>query len=269
MTTLAIDLDGTLLHPDNRISEGNRRALLALPPETDIVICSARPLRAILSLTDSAGLLPVLRAIGACNGAVIYDCRTQSVLSRATLSPAVLTALQNLLTTGWHAFGEDALLCPPGEISEYTIHEAELFGLPIQTLAADDIFSRTDIIKITLCGEAEALRQRAENLRPQLPAKVSAFFTDQHYFELVPASVSKGSTLQILAERGILRPGTIMAIGDQENDLSLFAASDLRVAMGNAVPALKQAAGYITADCREDGVAAALHHYRAAFRNDT
>ncbi|EBV1760600.1 HAD family phosphatase, partial [Salmonella enterica subsp. enterica serovar Newport] len=108
-----------------------------------------------------------------------------------------------------------------------------------------------------------------ENLRPQLPAKVSAFFTDQHYFELVPASVSKGSTLQILAERGILRPGTIMAIGDQENDLSLFAASDLRVAMGNALPALKQAAGYITADCREDGVAAALHHYRAAFRNDT
>ncbi|EMD6373332.1 HAD family phosphatase [Morganella morganii] len=268
MTTLAIDLDGTLLHPDNRISEGNRRALLALPPETDIVICSARPLRAILSLMNGAGLLPVIRAIGACNGAVIYDCRTQSVLSRATLSPAVLSALQNLLTTGWHAFGEDALLCPPGEISEYTIHEAELFGLPIQTLAADDIF-RTDIIKITLCGEAEALRQRAEILRPQLPAKVSAFFTDQHYFELVPASVSKGSTLQILAERGILRPGTIMAIGDQENDLSLFAAADLRVAMGNAVPALKQAAGYITADCREDGVAAALHHYRAAFRNDT
>lgn len=103
MTTLAIDLDGTLLHPDNRISEGNRRALLALQPETDIVICSARPLRAILSLTDSAGLLPVIRAIGACNGAVIYDCRTQSVLSRATLSPAMLSALQNLLTTGWHA----------------------------------------------------------------------------------------------------------------------------------------------------------------------
>lgn len=115
MTTLAIDLDGTLLHPDNRISEGNRRALLALPPETDIVICSARPLRAILSLTDSAGLLPVIRAIGACNGAVIYDCRTQSVLSRATLSPVMLSALQNLLTTGWHAFGEDALLCPPGK----------------------------------------------------------------------------------------------------------------------------------------------------------
>ena len=254
MTTLAIDLDGTLLHPDNRISEGNSRALLALPPETDIVICSARPLRAILSLMNGAGLLPVIRAIGACNGAVIYDCRTQSVLSRTTLSPAVLSALQHLLTTGWHAFGEDALLCPPGEISEYTIHEAELFGLPIQMLAADDILSRTDIIKITLCGEAETLLCRADALRPQLPADISAF---------------KGNILHILAARGILQPGTIMAIGDQENDLSLFAAADLRVAMGNAVPALKQAAGYITADCREDGVAAALHHYRAAFRNDT
>lgn len=267
MTTLAIDLDGTLLHPDNIISEANRRALLALPQETDIVICSARPLRAILSLMSSAGLLPALRAIGACNGAVIYDCRTQSVLSRTTLSPAVLSPLQNLLSAGWHAFGEDALLCPSGEISEYTIHEAELFRLPIQTLTADAILSRTDIIKITLCGEAEALRQRAEPLRPQLPADIRAFFTDQHYFELVPASVSKGNILHTLTAHGILRPGTIMAVGDQENDLSLFAAADIRVAMGNAVPALKQAAGYITADCREDGVAAALHHYMAAFRN--
>ncbi|RUT66573.1 hypothetical protein CKG00_09375 [Morganella morganii] len=267
MTTLAIDLDGTLLHPDNMISEANRRALLALPPETDIVICSARPLRAILSLMNSAGLLPVLQAIGACNGAVIYDCCTQAVLSRTTLSQAVLSALQSLLTTGWHAFGEDALFCPPGEISEYTIHEAELFSLPIQTLAADEILRRTDIIKITLCGKADILHHRAEILRPQLPADISAFFTDQHYFELVPASVSKGSTLHILAERGILRPRTIMAIGDQENDLSLFAAADIRVAMGNAVPALKQAAGYITADCRKDGVAAALQHYMTAFRN--
>ncbi|HAE78367.1 HAD family phosphatase [Morganella morganii] len=266
MTTLAIDLDGTLLHPENMISEANRRALLALPPETDIVICSARPLRAILSLMNSAGLLPVLRAIGACNGAVIYDCLTQSVLSRTSLSPAMLSPLRNVLTTGWHAFSEDALLCPPGEISEYTIHESELFGMPIQTLAADDILSRADIIKITLCGEAETLLCRADTLRPQLPADISAFFTDQHYFELVPASVSKGNILHILAARGILRPGTIMAIGDQENDLSLFAAADIRVAMGNAVPALKQAAGYITAECREDGVAAALQHYRAAFR---
>lgn len=269
MTTLAIDLDGTLLHPDNIISEANRRALLALPPETDIVICSARPLRAILSLTDSAGLLPVLRAIGACNGAVIYDCRTQAVLSRTTLPPVVLSPLRSLLTTGWHAFGEDTLLCPPGEISEYTVHESELFGLPIQIFTADDILSRTDIIKITLCGDAEALRRRAEILRPQLPAEVSAFFTDHHYFELVPASVSKGNILHTLAERDILRPGTIMAIGDQENDLSLFAAADIRVAMGNAVTALKQSAGYITADCRDDGVAAALHHYTAAFRNGT
>ena len=144
-----------------------------------------------------------------------------------------------------------------GEISEYTIHEAELFGLPIQTLAADDIFSRTDIIKITLCGEAEALRQRAENLRPQLPAKVSAFFTDQHYFEMVPASVSKGSTLQILTERGILRPGTIMAIGDQENDLFICRSGSAR-GNGQCRTGAEAGRGYITADC---GRMALLPHF--------
>ncbi|WP_413492363.1 Cof-type HAD-IIB family hydrolase [Morganella psychrotolerans] len=274
MTTLAIDLDGTLLHPDNYISEANRQALLALPAETNIVICSARPLQPILSLLDDAGLRTVIRAVGAFNGAVIYDYRTHSVLSKTTLCPVVLSRLQPVLhadlnsaSCGWHAFTTDALLCLPGERSEHTTHEAALFNLPVNTVTADELFSRTDILKITLCGDAEELALQVQTLRPELPSALRTFFTDQHYFELVPLSVSKGAAVHELTEKGIIPPGTVIAIGDQENDLSLFEAADIRVAMGNAVPALKQHADFITGTCRDNGVAAALRHFISAFRN--
>ena len=271
MTTLAIDLDGTLLHPDNYISAANRQALLALPAETNIVICSARPLQPILSLLDDAGLRTIIRAVGAFNGAVIYDCRTHSVLSKTTLCPAVLSQLQPVLQStprGWHAFTTDALLCLPGERAGYTIHEAALFNLPVNTVTADELFSRTDILKITLCGDAEELALRVQTLRPELPSALRTFFTDQHYFELVPLSVSKGAVVHELTAKGIIRHATVMAVGDQENDLSLFEVADIRVAMGNAVPALKQHADFITGTCRDDGVAAALRHFISAFRND-
>lgn len=270
MTTLAIDLDGTLLHPDNYISEANRQALLALPAETNIVICSARPLQPILSLLDNAGLCTVIRAVGAFNGAVIYDCHTHSVLSKTTLCPAVLSQLQPVLQSaphGWHAFTTDALLCLPGERSGYTTHEAALFNLPVNTVTADELFSRTDILKITLCGDTEELALQVQILRPELPSALRTFFTDQHYFELVPLSVSKGAAVHELTAKGIILPGAVIAIGDQENDLSLFDAADIRVAMGNAVPTLKQHADFITGTCRDNGVAAALRHFISAFRN--
>lgn len=270
MTTLAIDLDGTLLHPDNYISAANRQALLALPAENDIVICSARPLQPILSLLDDAGLRAVIRAVGAFNGAVIYDCRTHSELSKTTLSAGVLSQLQPVLQSlpcGWHAFTTDALLCLPGECSACTTHEAALFGLPVNTVTADELFRRADILKITLCGDAQDLALRVQTLRPRLPSALRTFFTDQHYFELVPESVSKGAVLHELTAKGIIPPGSVMAVGDQENDLSLFDAADIRVAMGNAVPALKQHADFITGTCRDDGVATALRHFISAFRN--
>ncbi|MOA65995.1 Sugar phosphatase YidA [compost metagenome] len=45
-----------------------------------------------------------------------------------------------------------------------------------------------------------------------------------------------------------------IAIGDSWNDHEMLEAAGLGVAMGNAIPALKEIAGYITASNNEDGV---------------
>lgn len=64
---------------------------------------------------------------------------------------------------------------------------------------------------------------------------------------ILPRGVTKGSGLAVaLAGLGATSDETV-AIGDAENDYALLAACAHRVAVANAVPALKEAADFVTA----------------------
>ena len=54
------------------------------------------------------------------------------------------------------------------------------------------------------------------------------------------------------------------AFGDSENDLSMADAVDTFVAMGNAMPSVRERAAYVTARPEDDGVAAGLVHFGLA-----
>ena len=52
-----------------------------------------------------------------------------------------------------------------------------------------------------------------------------------------------------------------MACGDGWNDLPMIHYAGMGVAMGNAVPEVKQAAQYVTADNEHDGVGLAVEKF--------
>ena len=64
-----------------------------------------------------------------------------------------------------------------------------------------------------------------------------------------------------LGEREVLgvTSAEMAAIGDSDNDAEMLRAVGMPVAMGNADPALKALAKYVTADCDHDGVAQAVY----------
>lgn len=64
-----------------------------------------------------------------------------------------------------------------------------------------------------------------------------------------------------LADHIGVRKEEIACIGDGENDLSLFAASGLKIAMGNAVENLKIQADYVTETNDRDGAARAVRKH--------
>lgn len=70
----------------------------------------------------------------------------------------------------------------------------------------------------------------------------------------LPSGVTKASGLTpALAELGI-EPAQTIAVGDAENDHAFLAMCGLKVAVANALPALKAAAQVITVGARGDGV---------------
>ena len=52
-----------------------------------------------------------------------------------------------------------------------------------------------------------------------------------------------------------------MAFGDGGNDCSMIKTAGIGVAMGNALPSLKEAADFTTTSVDDDGVLNALRHF--------
>ena len=76
--------------------------------------------------------------------------------------------------------------------------------------------------------------------------------------EIVAAGVSKISALRSLLEEWGMTLHDAVAFGDHLPDLDMLAACGLGVAMGNAVPEVKEAADLVTSSCDEDGIAEVL-----------
>ena len=53
----------------------------------------------------------------------------------------------------------------------------------------------------------------------------------------------------------------IFAIGDSENDLTMFAMAGTTICMGDGVESVKQQADYVTDPVLEDGIFNALRHF--------
>ena len=78
---------------------------------------------------------------------------------------------------------------------------------------------------------------------------------------MVSVETSKGQALSFVCEQmGIPRSATL-SLGDNEADVELFKASGTSVAMGNAEPAVKQAAEYTAPTNGEDGFAWAMQKF--------
>ena len=103
-------------------------------------------------------------------------------------------------------------------------------------------------------SEIQALRQKLEYVTG---VAVSASFRTN--IEINAAAATKGAILQKIAARAGIREDEVMVIGDGSNDLSMFRTFPTHAAaMGNAVPEIRAAAGFITASNDEDGAARAM-----------
>lgn len=73
--------------------------------------------------------------------------------------------------------------------------------------------------------------------------------------------VDKGRGVRRMMEHYGAPVGDAVAFGDGGNDLSMFLPDWTCIAMGNAIPELKERADYVTADVDKDGILLACQHF--------
>lgn len=244
---LALDLDDTLLRSDKTVSERTLAALRRwLAAGHEVVVATGRPPR-FIDAALPAELLGVPRV--AYNGAhVLID---GSVVYRSEISPADVRSVVEWTAANrphWN-IGleiEDELYLnrastKPGK---YTV--ADLSTL-CDRPAAKVIFY--------FAGEREDMSA----LVAALPADTRALITPKFSMvQLCRRTTDKADALaHLLAARG-LGFDSLVAIGDDVNDIEMVRQAGIGIAVANALDEVKAAADWVTSSADEDGVAAAI-----------
>jgi hydroxymethylpyrimidine pyrophosphatase-like HAD family hydrolase len=94
------------------------------------------------------------------------------------------------------------------------------------------------------------------------------------WFDFVECAVlnreaSKRNALARLCADFQIPSERVLAVGDSRNDVPMLAWAGIGVAMGNALPEVRSAVRYVTADNAHDGVAAAIERFCFAAEKKT
>lgn len=263
---IALDLDGTLLDSQKRLSQRNRE-ILERCARMGIHIVPATG-RAVDGLTESVRGLPGVDYAITTNGGTVADLAGGGSLKRCTLTNT--KALEILEIVKRYRAMYDPYIDGRGITQPEFIEHMEDYGLSrvIQSmvLSTRDVVpnivnyvraSRKDVEKVNVYL---ADVKDADLLRKDLGAVDDIVISSSLYnnLEINAVGATKGNALMWLADYlGIDRSAT-MAFGDGENDISMLQAAGTGVAMGNGLETVKAAADEITLTNDEDGVAAAI-----------
>lgn len=106
------------------------------------------------------------------------------------------------------------------------------------------------VIVATMENYESAVREAARELKLELD-----LIANKGSLMILPRGVDKGSGLKAALAELDLAPAETAAIGDAENDLSLFQAAGCSAAVANALPAVKAKAGWVAPADHGAGVA--------------
>lgn len=106
------------------------------------------------------------------------------------------------------------------------------------------------------CSEEEEMARLERFLREHPMADRFDFIrSERTLFEILPKGSGKGTAVGKLTEYFGLEPRKTVAIGDYNNDISMFEAAGVGIAVANACPEALAAADFVTVSNEEDAVA--------------
>lgn len=265
---IAIDMDGTLLDGEKDISRGSLSILNKLNKQgIKIVLATGRVHRSALLYGKLFDFKP---SIVATNGSYVTNDNDDTVYEKAIDKDAFIRAVEVLEESkaNFHFYDSESFYFLKGKTSAFkysrkpkgmkediNIFEYNTYD-DIKELANERSFYKI----LVSDDDNDILNKSYEEFRKIKDLAISSSWKNN--LELVSVGVDKMSSLKILLSGYGMSSDDLMAIGDNNNDISMIRGSKVGVAMKNATDELKRDAMFITENTNfEDGVFKFLREY--------
>ncbi|MBN2851790.1 MAG: HAD family phosphatase [Clostridia bacterium] len=255
---IAVDIDGTLINSQKKITSKTREAILfALEKGIHLVLSTGRPVQGIYDIYDQLHLdSPAITY----NGAVVLNHKNGPVIYECPLLPADTKAIINkgdeLLTTVaiWY---QSKLYV--NKLNDKAYEYSTISNVPPLLYDNKEEIFKNGATKVLYYDDVSAINDYCIQLKGTFSENV-VFHTSRPYFlEFVNGAVSKARAMEKLGDFLHIKAEEMIAIGDGFNDLSMIEYAGMGVAMGNAPDEVKKKASLVTTSCDHDGVANAIY----------
>ena len=253
---LALDLDGTLINSEKKLSTKNKKAVIeAAQRGVHIILASGRPLFGIEPVAEALELSRV--------GGNIIDCKTKEVIYSRNFPPECIHDVCTLAKAqGVYALSYDKdEVISESDTDEYVLREAKCNDASVRRVENLEQYVNYPVAKFLIAGEHEKLIPIQQELQKRHGDVIDAFCSADYFLEIVPKNVAKDRSLAALLEKLGLQREELIACGDGMNDISMIEYAGLGAAMENAYPLVKEKADIIAPSNDEDGVAEIIAKY--------
>jgi Cof subfamily protein (haloacid dehalogenase superfamily) len=266
---LCSDIDGTLLDSHRALSIRTIAAIHRLPASVPVILASSRMPAAMRHLQVELGRphAPLICFNGGYvlwerNGAEAPEVWTsihiplsicQHIVALAKNTPLHVSLFES---DHWYAAGEDS----------WTLREAGITKAHPTFKALDSVlkdWGKKNLggHKIMCMGPEADIETMYHTLIETFPDELHVYRSKSTYLELAPKSISKATGLTLVMNKLNIDMQTVIAFGDNYNDVEMLHAVGWGVAVANARDEVKAVAREIAPHHKADGVAVTVEKY--------
>jgi len=266
---LALDIDGTIVGNNLEIHPAVERAIAAAQNRgIRVTLATGRMFGATLPFAKRLGIHDPLICY---QGGMIRDPQSHEIYAHTTMDGELAAeAVELLQAAGIFVIAYiDERMCIGARAPEFEEYlrwhpegvEVVVAAEQSQMGGLEAMVAATPPTKLLFSAAPEVVEREMLRLAARFDGRLAVIRSHAIFGELTAPGVSKGSALKTLAARLGIPREQVVAIGDHENDLPMLAWAGLGLAMGNAIPAVLQAADAIIPPVDQAGVAWAIEHY--------
>lgn len=254
---LVLDIDGTLTNSDKEITLATKQGLRNIMERGHkVILASGRPTPGMRRYEEELELRKYGGYLLSFNGGRIVECRTGEIIYQRILPSAIIPELYDFAKEngcGLLSYETDCIISA-FEPDEYVELESRINGLEVKVVENFKEYVNFDVNKCLLTAPVDRAPALEKELQKKYQDTLSIYRSEPFFIEVMPQNVDKAASLDRMLEAIGLTKDDAISCGDGFNDISMIKYAGVGVAMGNAQPAVKEAADYITATNDEDGL---------------